>query len=368
MSALSFYAGPLALAHLRAHGLRAADIGVIPAAAGGPKGLIFQALDQWLFGHWLPSAPRERSLIGASIGAWRMAAACHADPVAAFERLGRLYCDQRYDAKPSPQQIDVVCRRLLGDFIGGHEHEIVAPSHYRLHLLTGRGLRGLAAPEHRHTVRNGFLAAGLHNLASRGRLARMLERVVVGDARDALPWLRDPFDAFSTRFAALEADNLAPALLASGTLPLLMDPVRAIPGAPPGSYWDGGIVDYHLELPYARLAQSAGGPLVLYPHFSEHIVPGWMDKALPWRRTARGPNRGWLDNVIIAAPSAAFLRRLPRARLPDRKDFAHYGLDHDARIRAWHGAIGEGQRLRDAFAAFVDQPDLSLVRPIGGAT
>jgi hypothetical protein len=45
MNSLSFHAGPVALARLRAHGLGAADIGVIPAAAGGAKGLIFQALD-----------------------------------------------------------------------------------------------------------------------------------------------------------------------------------------------------------------------------------------------------------------------------------------------------------------------------------
>ena len=83
-------------AQLRAHGLRAQDIAVIPAAARGPKGLILQALDQWLFGSWLPGAARKRSLIGASIGAWRMAAACHADPVAPFQRLGDFYCGQRY--------------------------------------------------------------------------------------------------------------------------------------------------------------------------------------------------------------------------------------------------------------------------------
>ncbi|HCN87857.1 MAG TPA: lysophospholipase, partial [Oxalobacteraceae bacterium] len=83
MNALDFRAGPKALEHIRRHGLRAQDIAVVPAAAGGPKGLILQSLDQWLFGHWLPSAPRERTLLGASIGAWRMAAACHADPVAA---------------------------------------------------------------------------------------------------------------------------------------------------------------------------------------------------------------------------------------------------------------------------------------------
>jgi hypothetical protein len=45
MTALSFHAGPLALAQIRAHGLRAEDIAVVPAAAGGPKGLIFRSLD-----------------------------------------------------------------------------------------------------------------------------------------------------------------------------------------------------------------------------------------------------------------------------------------------------------------------------------
>ena len=101
MNPLSIHAGPQALAHLRNHGLRAQDIAIIPGAAGGPKGLILQKLDQWLFGSWLPSAPRERTLIGASIGAWRMAAACLADPVAGFQRLGDLYCEQTYPRRPS---------------------------------------------------------------------------------------------------------------------------------------------------------------------------------------------------------------------------------------------------------------------------
>lgn len=70
MSPIEIFAGAKALAHIRAHGLQARDIAVVPAAAGGPKGLILQKLDQWLFGSWLPSAPRERTLIGASIGAW----------------------------------------------------------------------------------------------------------------------------------------------------------------------------------------------------------------------------------------------------------------------------------------------------------
>jgi hypothetical protein len=363
MSALSFHAGPLALAQIRAHGLRAQDIAVIPAAAGGPKGLIFQALDQWLFGHWLPEAPRERTLIGSSIGAWRMAAACQRDPVKAFARLGELYSEQRYTtAKPTQQEIDGVIRELLRDFVSGHEDDIVNHPHHRLHLLTVRGKHALAAPRHRYAEMRGFASAALHNLASRERLGGLLERVVIADSRAESPWLREQFDSFTTHFSTLTRQNLASGLLASGTLPLLMKPVSDIADVPPGSYWDGGIIDYNLALPYSRVAGQ--GAIVLYPHFSEHIVPGWLDKAMPWRRAARGPNRAWLDNVLIVAPTPGFLRKLPRGKLPDRNDFKFYGLNHDERIRNWRQAIGEGQRLRDEFAGFVARPNLSQIRPL----
>jgi predicted acylesterase/phospholipase RssA len=210
----------------------------------------------------------------------------------------------------------------------------------------------------------GFAAAALTNFASRERLGRMLERVVIADSRAPAAWLRDKFDGFTTHFATLTPGNLAAGLLASGTLPLIMQPVTRIDGVPPGHYWDGGIIDYHLALPYARLERDEPDAIVLYPHFNEHIVPGWLDKAMPWRRCARGPNRAWLDNVLVVAPTPAFLKTLPRGKLPDRGDFKFYGLDHDARIQAWLQAMGEGQRLRDELAAFIERPDLSKLRAI----
>ncbi|MGF6272287.1 hypothetical protein ABIB38_000629 [Massilia sp. UYP11] len=361
MKALTFHAGPSAMAQIAEHGLRARDVAIVPAAAGGPKGLIFQSLDQWMFGEWFPSAPRERTLIGASIGAWRMAAACQKDPVKALALLGELYAGQRYTSlKPSPQDIDAVVQALLGELVRGHEDDIVNHEHYRLHLLTARGLRSLASPAHRHAEMRGFVSAALHNAGSRGWLARLLERVVISDARSKAPWLRERFDGFNTHFSNLTRANLAPGLLASGTLPLLMKAVTGIAEAPAGSYWDGGIIDYHLALPYSR----ATGELVLYPHFSEHIVPGWLDKGFPWRRAARGANRGWLDNVLLVAPSREFLRTLPRAKLPDRADFTFYGLNHDERARTWKRAIGEGERLRDELAEFVLRPDPGRIKPI----
>ncbi|TFW07920.1 patatin-like phospholipase family protein [Oxalobacteraceae bacterium OM1] len=364
MDPIVILAGKKALAHLRDNGLRARDVAIVPAAAGGPKGLIFQKLDQWMFGSWLPAAPRERTLIGASIGAWRMAAACAADPVAAFQRLGDLYTETTYPKKPSAQLVTDSCRAVLHGVIGGHEAEILDHPHYRLHVMTVRGRGLLHAPRSKASAATGFGLAVLGNFAARTQLANHLERVVFGDVRDPVFWLKARFDAFDTHFAALNRDSLPAALLASGTLPFTMKPVSGIPGAPQGTYWDGGLIDYHLALPYSRVAGHPDGGLVLYPHFTTRMVPGWFDKTLPWRHAARGRHRDWLDNLVLVAPSPAFLQTLPRAKLPDRSDFHYYGLDHAARILNWKRAIGEAERLRDAFAAFVERPDMRLVKPI----
>jgi len=74
--ALTLKAGKRAFARIREQGLKPADVGILPGAAGGPKALGIQGLDLALFGEWLPRAPRERALIGASIGSWRFASAC----------------------------------------------------------------------------------------------------------------------------------------------------------------------------------------------------------------------------------------------------------------------------------------------------
>lgn len=364
MSPLSIHAGPKALAHIRLHGLRAQDISIVPAAAGGPKGLIFQKLDQWIFGTWLPSAPRERTLIGASIGAWRMAAACQSDPVAAFQRLCDLYCEQSYPRRPSARFVTQSCERFLEGLISGHENEITSHPHYRLQVLVSRGRRLLKAPQRNISVTAGFGLAVLSNLFSRSQLANHLARTVIGDDRDPAFWLKAKFDAFDTQFAPLKPDNLADALLASGTLPFTMEPVRRIAHLQAGAYWDGGLIDYHLALPYSRVAGNPDGGLVFYPHFSDQIVPGWLDKSLPWRRANFGRNSNWLDNVVLVSPSRAFLQTLSRSKLPDRNDFLHYGENNAFRILNWKLAISEGERLRDALASFVDNPDPAQVHPI----
>ena len=73
--------GPVAREHIAAHGLAPEDVRIIPGAAGGPKGLILGPIDRFLFGDWLPRSNQPVDLVGASIGAWRLANACLRDPV-----------------------------------------------------------------------------------------------------------------------------------------------------------------------------------------------------------------------------------------------------------------------------------------------
>ena len=67
MKALRIYAGPTARQHLEKNGLQPHDIGVVPGAAGGPKGLILGALDRFIFGDWLGQSTQPVHLVGASI-------------------------------------------------------------------------------------------------------------------------------------------------------------------------------------------------------------------------------------------------------------------------------------------------------------
>ena len=97
MKALRIHAGPLAYQHLAQRGLQPSDVGVVPAAAGGPKGLILGPLDRFLFGQWLPQSAQPVHLVGASISAWRMATPCLNDPFAALRSLAHAYVRQPSD-------------------------------------------------------------------------------------------------------------------------------------------------------------------------------------------------------------------------------------------------------------------------------
>ncbi|MDZ4238778.1 MAG: phospholipase, partial [Hydrogenophaga sp.] len=162
---------------------------------------------------------------------------------------------------------------------------------------------------------------------------------------------------FRTRQVPLNSHNFMDALQASCSIPFALRAVKGIAGAPPGAYWDGGITDYHLHL---RYQPPASAPIVLYPHFQQAVVPGWLDKV--WKRRHRASPA--LDNMLLLAPDPAWVKTLPNGKLPDRNDFTHYGQDLAGRMKAWQGATAASQQLADEFAQWLEQPDLSCVEPI----
>src|SRR5512134_3768632 len=93
---------------IEADGLTPEAIRCMPAAAGGPKGLALLPFDRLFAREWLPRV-RALELVGASIGAWRMASLAQDDPVAALDRLQYAYVrGQNYDKRPSPSQVAAV--------------------------------------------------------------------------------------------------------------------------------------------------------------------------------------------------------------------------------------------------------------------
>jgi hypothetical protein len=369
-SALQVHAGPRARAHLREHGLRANDVRVVPAAAGGPKGLVLLPLDQYIFGHWLPAARgltglpatalgkggvddsaataggcQPVHLLGASIGAWRLAAACARDPVHALQTLAEDYITQSYPhalgRMPSSHDVSRVLAAHLQQRFTPLAPEILNHPHHRLHVFTSRGLRLLHRPR-RATVAVGWLGAFAANALGRAHLGTWMERVVFSDPRTPLPFaLQD----FKTTVCDLNAENLCVAVLASCSIPYALQPVQDVPGGPLGTYWDGGITDYHLHLNYCQMVSG----LVLYPHFVDHVVPGWLDKAFK-RRHAATP---FLDNLVLVSPRPEWVQRLPGGKLPDRQDFKTWGDDEAGRQRVWRAAYTRSQQLAEEFAQLV---------------
>ena len=400
MQALCIYAGPLARRHIEKNGLQPGDVGTIPAAAGGPKGLILGPLDAYVFGHWLAQTHQEIHLVGASIGAWRMATACldgGVADVAAFGRLAHDYIHQHYDlqpgqTRPTAHHISERFGQGLQRFYAGRVAEVLNHPRFRLHIITSRG-RHILRTEHALRSRLGYLGAFLTNTVHRKSMGAWLERVVFSSQKAALPFTTADY---RTRQVALTPANFTDALQASCSIPFLLNSVRNIAGAPPGAYWDGGVTDYHLHLNYTQfgkdnnlianyssrtLEKSTFDPLrqpepaigaataatrataallVFYPHFQKAVVPGWLDKGLKWRHKATGA----LDSMVLLAPHPDWVKTLPNGKLPDRDDFTHYGSDLAGRVKAWSAAASASQQLADEFAAWLHRPDMARVLPL----
>lgn len=351
---LLFLAGGKALAHVREHGLNPESVRILAGAAGGPKWLILSALDRFLASWMVRKRKTPLRLIGSSIGAWRFAAYSMNNPVHALELFEDEYINQCYDHRPTPAEVTRESYRIFDAFTGKDgAAEILSNPHVRLNLLSAR-CRWPLSSDRTVPLALGLSAAALANLLGRRWIASFFERTLFHDARDFSPLFA--IDGFPPQRVALSERNLRAALMASGSIPLVMSRVTNIAGAPPGAYRDGGLIDYHLDLPF-----QSGDGIVLFPHYLDRIIPGWFDKNVFWR-SASPAN---FENVLLVCPSREFVARLPYGKIPDRDDFVRFYRRDDERIDYWRGASQAGAMLSDEFREAVESGSIRrLVKPM----
>jgi hypothetical protein len=343
---LTFKAGAGARKSVRQHGFDLSSVGTLAGASGGAKWLVLSQLDRAILNSIVPQLRGPVHLIGSSIGSWRFACYAQADPLAAIDRFERAYLEQSFSEKPDIAEITAKSREILGLVLGANGvSEILSNPLFRTHVMTVRS-RHVLASENRAVLSLGLISTALLNAASRSTLGWSFERALFYDAREVPPF----FDVtgFPLQRVELTADNLQDAIVATGSIPLVLSGVRDIAGARPGVYRDGGVIDYHLDIPH-----SADERLTLFPHFYGRIVPGWFDKKLKWRR----PQPGNVDRTILISPSDDFVARLPNGKIPDRSDFLNY--EPAERVRIWKYCVAACEALADEFLEVMEKDQLA---------
>ena len=343
---LTFKAGTGALESIHRRGFDLASVGTIAGASGGAKWLVLSQLDRAILASVVPQLSGPVHLIGSSIGSWRFACYAQADPIAAIDRFEAAYLEQTYSSEPDIHEITAKSREILNIVLGDKGvDEILSNPLFRMHVMAVRS-RHVMASENRVVLSAALLTAALLNAVSRSTLGWSFERALFYDERDMPPF----FDVggFPLQRVPLSAANLADAVIATGSIPLVLSGIRDIAGAQPGVYRDGGVIDYHLDLPH-----SAHERFTLFPHFYGRIVPGWFDKKLPWRR----PQAGNVDRTILVSPSDDFVSRLPHGKIPDRTDFANYTPAE--RVRVWKACVAACRELADEFLEVIEKDQLA---------
>lgn len=334
---IDIYAGPSAAKVIQEQGLSADLFNTFLGASGGPKWFTLFGLDKYLFGEFFKDRSTPLNLLGSSAGAFRSACFAQNDPVAAISRLAKSYSETRYSSnKAKPEEITTKARELLRYvFAEKGIQEIINNPIFKAHFIVAKS-NGFTASENKVMQLMGLSKSYLLNRMNRRFLSKQYERYVFQPADSKLSFSDN--NTFNTHTIELNEDNLPDALLASGSIPLVMQGIKNITGTPPGMYRDGGIIDYHFDL------NIHNDGLILYPHFNSSPKAGWFDKSLK-----RGITSSNYDKVVMITPSADFVASLPYGNIPDRKDFTE--LDADTRIKYWQQVFKETERLADAFDA-----------------
>ncbi|HPS57214.1 MAG TPA: patatin-like phospholipase family protein [Spirochaetota bacterium] len=335
-SNIAVYAGARARRIIQDRGLREDDISGIIGASGGPKFLVLAGLDKYIFSSWFKKRTKPLEILGSSIGAWRGAAFACEDPVAKHELFVNAYLTQHYEKKTTAADVTAESIRIMDIYLHDTDIDyILGRSKICLNIISTR-CTGLSASDNNALLMAALAPAVIANIASRKALLKFFTRTMFYDRRS-----QSPFRSIAGQDSQipLTPDNIRGAILSSGSIPFVMEGISGIPGAPEGTYRDGGLTDYH-PVP---VKEHRG--IILYPHFTERIIPGWLDKSLVWRKPAKES----LADILLIAPSKKFIESLPYRKIPDRSDFAKFEGNDNERLRYWNEVIQKSSIMGEEF-------------------
>lgn len=343
--ALALYAGRTALAQIKEQGISQEQFKLMVGASGGPKWFVLAGLDRYFCGEFLKNRNKPIYTLGSSAGAWRFSCYAQQDPYAAINRLIDGYSHLVYPKDAKTKQVTEQSEWLLNHVLDADgRHQIVDNSVVKNTIIVAKSL-GLTRFEPKLLQLPGLLASAMANKIDRRKLGQYYQRVIFSSEIDNIPF--NYHDGINSKIVELKDENIEQVLLATGSIPLIINGVKDISGAGKGMYRDGGIIDYHFDQEF--LPSSKDG-LVLYPHFYNEFKPGWFDKYV----TDRFANKAHFDRTLVLAPTKEFVETLPFGKIPDRKDFTQ--LDDNQRIKYWQQVINASERLADEFDQLCNTP------------
>lgn len=356
MERLCIRAGRRALAMIRDGGFRFDRVAACVGPAVGPRWLVSSGFDLALLRSGaLGSKSRPVLLAGSSAGAWRFAAWLQPEPEKSYRRLLDAYIGIPCDRRSTPASLKSALQEVVNAYL---EDDAVpfalAHDHYRLAVTTARA-KHLVAAETPWVQKVGLALCYLGNRIGRRHLFRFFERVVFYSGPRPPPFCFRP--GFRGTAVAFNPVNFKHAVLASGAIPLVIEGVSDIHGAPRGVYRDGGIIDYHLDHDYTVKPDD----VALLFHHDDRIIPGWLDKKLRGRR----PRAGVLDPLLVVYPSPQLVETFPGGKIPDRDDFVNMMDDPAGRILYWRKVVEICAPLGEEFVELVQSGKIgSLAEPL----
>lgn len=324
---------------IRDGGLTFDKVSTVVGPAVGPRWFLASGFDLAILKAGVLGNTHPVTLAGSSAGALRFAAWIQPEPEIAYERLIDSYIAMTFNHEDTPASILKALAGVIDSYVEDDAlHFALASSKFRIAITTALA-KHVTSSETRFFQASGILAAGIFNTVHPSLLSFFFDPIVFYSGYLPPPFCQKPsFPGFSI---PLNEANFKRALLASSAVPLAVSGVKNIYGAPRGVYRDGGLVDYHGNMDYAKNNQD----VVLLFHHQDRQIPAWLDQYVPWRTLPES----WTRNLLVVSPKNEFVARLPGGRIPDRSDFKVFAEDPSKRMKQWRKVVAASGILGDWF-------------------